>query len=82
MSQGAWQDWHDPRFLEFLEKFYGFQLDLARKIAQTSATYNMDVATVAVFEKIAPPAVYLKPYYETWKNDIKDRATEDELNRR
>lgn len=58
-----WQDWDSEDYLNFLEEFYTMQLNLAIAIT----VQDDDVYTIAVFDKLATPAVYLKAEYAKWK---------------
>ena len=57
----SFQNWEDKDWLEFLKDFYRKQLALATAIGQG------DLFVPIVFEKIAPPAVYLKEAFEKWQ---------------
>lgn len=63
----SWQDWDSAEYMEFLERFYGMQLTLAQKVAKDTLEVDFVATTLAVFDKIAPPAVYLKAEYVKWR---------------
>ena len=58
----SWQKWSDVRFREFLKEYYGDMIELAKEITKGES----GSLKVAVFDKIATPAVYLKPFYDAW----------------
>lgn len=70
----SWQDWRDPQFIDFLESFYGMQINTVLRIVANvvnNDAYFKQMSTeltIAVFEKVAPPAVYLKAEYERWRS--------------
>lgn len=76
-----WQDWHSKDFKEFLNIFYIDQLKLARSIASNNKVkgepfYADDLQVMlAVFNKIAPPAIYIEQNFKTYlswkKQEIK-----------
>ena len=64
MSQGAWQDWDDIDYIDYLERYYGMQLTLARTIVKDAMIDDFGALTIAVFNKIASPSVYLQPHFK------------------
>jgi hypothetical protein len=78
----SWQDWRDPAFREFLDAFYKEQLRIAGVIADNVKPSEHYAVMLAVFEKVAPPAVYLKAEYDAWRKrekvvkPIKDKLEE------
>jgi hypothetical protein len=77
----SWQDWSDPQFHEFLTQFYGNQILFARSVVKNAVPKAVDSfipLTVAVFEKVAPPAVYLKAEYDRWLHDDTGLVSEAE----
>jgi hypothetical protein len=70
MMSESWQDWRDPQFLAFLTAFYQRQLEIAGDIAHKWP----DPYVIAVFEKVAPPAVYLKAEYDRWLHGSNEKT--------
>lgn len=75
----SWQNWDSPEYIEFLDLFYKMQLDIAFKVASNVSEADFYTVALKVFEKVAPPAVYLKAEYEKWrKKQEKDAIPERE----
>jgi hypothetical protein len=75
---GVWMDWDDPVFHIFLEDFYKRLLQTAHSTANEAYPNDFVAYTVAIFDKVAPPAVYLQHEYNKWRESKRKekRATE------
>ena len=74
MSQGAWQNWDNKDYTDYLERYYGMQLTLARTIVKDAMIDDFAALTIAVFNKIASPSVYLQPHFKKHMAD-KNKAS-------
>lgn len=61
------QDWDSKDYQAFLEHFYRMQLKIAMRVTKDSMLDDFTALTIAVFDKLATPAVYLKAEYAKWK---------------
>lgn len=71
----SWQQWADPVWWDFLGEFYDM---IWAKVLEMERD---DFMAVATFEKIAPPAVYLKEEFERWKRAQEELTPEQEAAR-
>ena len=69
---GKWQKWHDKRFKAFLKQFYVDKIMFSFLVAKDFDLKPKDELAVAmaVFEKVASPAVYLEHAYKAYLVDI------------
>jgi hypothetical protein len=66
VSQGAWQNFEDVKYVKYLDRYYKRQLNIAYNVADKVDNDSFLTVAMAVFNKIASPSVYLQPHFKAW----------------